>query len=139
MRHQLIIKPNKMKLVKTLLAGIVFSTLLIACKKDNDTAPVFSIHGLWEGKIGSGSSTPSGQYALNIKSNGTIERISSNGAVSATGTWQLDGVNLTATYTYPGNGGTVTITASVDKAKNKIDGYWENTGNEDGTFILSKK
>lgn len=128
-----------MKIAKTLLIGLVFSTLWMACKKDNDSVAEFNIVGMWEGKIGSGSNTPSGQYALNIKSNGTVERISASGNVSATGTWQLNGTVFTATYTYPGTGGTATVDASVDKAKNKIDGMWENTGNEEGTFYLVKK
>ena len=87
----------------------------------------FSIEGKWAGKIGTGAATPSGQYALNIKSGGVVERVNSSGNVTATGTWQMNGNNFTATYNYS-NGTVVDVTGTIDKAKYKLTANWENIG-----------
>ena len=127
-----------MKHLKGIAMALLLTATLVACKKDSEPAP-FTMIGKWVGKIGKGSNTPSGYYALNIKSNGTVERISSNGDVSATGTWALEGEAFTAVYTYPGSGGTVNVDATVEKAQNKLTGYWENTGDEEGTFYATRQ
>jgi hypothetical protein len=126
-----------MKFLRTAVVALFVSAAFTACKKD-DVTPVFTIEGSWTGKIGTGSSVPSGQYALNIKAGGVIERISSNGSVSATGTWQLEGNNFTATYNYPG-GTIVNIAGTVDKAINKISADWSNNGGEQGTLYANKQ
>lgn len=126
-----------MKHLKGIAMTLLLTATLVACKKDSEPAP-FTIIGSWVGKIGQSSNEPSGYYELNIKSNGTIERISTNGEVSATGTWTLEGEVFTAVYTYPGSGGTVNVDGTVDKAKNKLFGYWENTGDEYGTFYATR-
>jgi hypothetical protein len=33
---------------------------------------------------------------------------------------------------------TLLVDGTVDKAKNKLVGYWENTGDEDGTFYATR-
>jgi hypothetical protein len=126
-----------MKHLKGIAMTLLLTATLVACKKDSEPA-LFTMTGKWVGKIGQGSSEPTGYYALNIKSNGTIERISSNGEVSATGTWTLEGEVFTAIYTYPGSGGTVNVDGTVDKGKNKLVGFWENTGDEEGTFYATR-
>lgn len=125
-----------MKILKSFIAVILLGTVLMACKKD-DVTPPFVFEGKWEGKIGNGSSTPSGQYALNIMPGGSLQRLSSSGAVSGTGTWQLAGNSFTATYTLA-SGTVVNISGTVDKGKYKISGIWNNPS-ETGTWYVNKK
>lgn len=124
--------------MKSLFAAILLTTAFAACSKNNDdTPPPFVMDGLWEGKIGTGSVTPSGQYALKIKPGGIVERVNSSNNVTASGTWQLNGSNFTATYNYS-NGTIVSVTGTVDKGKNKLTATWENNGNEEGTLFANK-
>lgn len=126
-----------MKIMKSLIVALLVTSFFVACKKDN-TPPPFTIEGKWEGKIGNGNSTPSGQYALNIKSGGVVERVNSSGNVTASGTWQLAGSNFSATYNYQ-NGTVVEVTALVDKGSKKLSGNWENNGGEEGSFYANKE
>jgi hypothetical protein len=126
-----------------LLKGLSFAFLLVfvaaSCSKDHDdTPPPFAMEGFWSGKIGTGSASPSGQYALNLKSGGIIERVNGSGAVTATGTWQLNGAAFTASYNYT-NGTMVNVTGTVDKGKNKLTANWENNGGEKGSLYASKE
>jgi hypothetical protein len=127
-----------MKHLKSIAIAMLLTATFISCKKDS-VPPPFTMVGKWVGKIGQGSSAPNGYYALNMKSNGTVERISSNGEVSATGTWSLEGDVFTAVYTYPGSGGTVNVDGTVDKSQKKLTGFWENTGDEEGTFYATRQ
>lgn len=123
----------------SLFAMLLLITAFFAFSKDKDNAPaLFFIDGLWEGKIGNESGTPSGQYALNIKSDGSVERVNSGNTITAYGIWQLKGSTFTATYNYS-NGTIVNVTGTVDKEKNKLTATWENNGNEEGTLFASKK
>jgi hypothetical protein len=125
-----------MKFIKTAMVAMIITGALVSCSKNNDK-PAFTIEGSWSGKIGTGSATPSGQYSLNIKQGGTLERIGSNGTVSATGSWSLQGNAFTGIYFYS-NGTVVDVTGTVDKGSSKITGNWSNNGNEEGTFYLNK-
>lgn len=116
---------------------MLFSAAFISCSKD-DGAPSFKMEGMWEGKIGQDATPPSGQYKLNLKAGGSVERIGSNGTVSATGTWNLEGNSFTATYFYS-NGTVVDVTGTVDKAANKITADWSNNGGEEGTLYVVKQ
>lgn len=128
-----------MKIMKSFLAALLLSAVFVACSKDNDSPPPsFAIEGMWEGKIGTGSATPSGQYALKIKSGGGVERINSNGSATASGTWQLAGNNFTATYNYS-NGTVVNVTGTIDKGQNKLTATWENNGGEEGSLYATKQ
>ena len=125
-----------MKHLKIVSLGLLLAMALIACKKDSEPAE-FTMAGKWTGKIGNGYEQPSGSFALNVKSNGTIERISSNGEVSATGTWMLEGDEFWALYTYS-NGTIVNAEGTVDKGQQKLTGIWENSGGEEGTFYATR-
>ena len=125
-----------MKFIKTIIIALFVTGTFVACSKDHD-APPFSMEGSWTGKIGTGSATPSGQYALNIKKGGSLDRIGSTGSVSASGTWNVQSNAFTAIYFYS-NGTVVDLTGTVDKSTNKITGTWSNNGNEQGTFYVNK-
>jgi hypothetical protein len=125
--------------MKSLFAALLAITVFVAYSNKSDEIPrPFTIDGVWEGKIGTGTGAPSGQYALIIKDDGTIQRINTSGSITASGTWELAGRRLTATYNYS-NGTIVIITATVDKEKNKLTATWENNGNEEGTLFATKK
>ena len=124
-----------MKHVKSMALVLLVVVAGIACKKDNtDTA--FNIQGKWSGKIGNNADVPTGQFALNIKPGGGIERINSSGNALGTGTWALTGNNFTATYTLT-SGTVVNLTATLDKGQNKLSGNWSNPS-EQGTWTVTK-
>ncbi len=126
-----------MKVLKSFLLVALFAIVSASCKKENDNPP-FIIEGSWEGKLGTGSAQPTSFIGLNLKSNGVLERLGSSGSISATGTWQLTGNNFTGAYTFT-DGVSVTLTATTDKANNKLSGTWVNSGNNTGTWYVSKK
>ena len=127
-----------MKFLRIAIVTLLVSTVFVACKKDDATIPSFKMEGTWDGKIGQNAEVPSGQFKLNIKAGGNIERISSNGSVSATGSWNEEDGSFTAIYFYS-NGTVVDLTGTIDKTKNKLTGTWKNNGGEQGTFYVSKQ
>lgn len=128
-----------MRILKTAVIALFVSAAFAACSKDDvKSTSSFKMEGVWDGKIGQNSNTPSGQYKLNIKPGGTIERISSNGSVSASGSWNLNGNTFTAIYFYS-NGTVVDLNGTVDKSKNKLDAGWSNNGGEEGTLYVIKQ
>lgn len=127
-----------MKFLQTATIALFVSATFVACKKDNVIAPSFKMEGTWDGKIGQNAEAPSGQYKLNIKTGGAIERISSNGSVSASGSWNMAGENFTAIYFYS-NGTVVDVAGTVDKSKRKLTATWSNNGGEEGTLYVSKQ
>lgn len=127
-----------MKFLRTAIVALFVSTAFVACKKDDVTTPSFKMEGVWDGKIGQNTDEPTGQFKLNIKAGGDIERVSSNGSISATGAWSLEGINFTAIYFYS-NGTVVDIAGTVDKAKNKLTATWSNNGGEQGTLYVNKQ
>jgi len=127
-----------MKFLRIAIVVLFVSTVFTACHKDGESTSSFKMEGVWDGKIGQNSDMPSGQYKLNIKSGGTVERISSNGSVSASGSWNLAGDKFTAIYFYT-NGTVVDITGTVDKGKNKLTATWTNNGGEEGSLYVNKQ
>jgi hypothetical protein len=130
-----------MKFIKFFAAGLLMAALFTACSKDKDssTPPAFNIVGVWEGKLGSGVNIPNGFFGLNVKSGGNLDRISADGEVTGTGTWTLDGTTFKGHYVATSNGVEIDVTATVDKAANKLTGAWENSGDNSGTWYASKK
>ena len=127
-----------MKHLKSLAIALLLTTAFIACKKDS-APPPFTMNGIWEGKIGDNNDVPDGQYKLNIKSNGVIERINSSEKVSATGTWLLVGDEFSATYAFTSGSTIVSLEGTVDRQQRKLTGTWENDGDEVGTFYATQK
>ena len=127
-----------MKFLRTAIVALFASTAFVACKKDDAITPSFKMEGVWNGKIGQNSDEPAGQFKLNIIAGGYLERVSSNGSVSATGSWNLKGTTFIAVYFYS-NGTVADITGTVDKAKNKLAATWSNNGGEQGTLYVNKQ
>jgi hypothetical protein len=127
-----------MKFFKSVALAVLLTTVLFSCKKDNDGPAAFTIEGVWQGKLGNGSATPTGFIGLNIKAGGVLERTTSAGSVSATGNWQLNGTAFTGTYTFPASATVVNISGTLDKDTKKITGNWSNNGNEEGTWYVTK-
>jgi hypothetical protein len=134
------IKTQKMRQLQTILLTLFICAMVVSCSKNNeDIKPPYVVEGLYSGKIGTGSATPSGQYALSLKSDGTIARISQNGDTTATGTWQLNGTAFSASYASVVNTTTVEVTGTLDKEAKKISGNWVNNSGTAGTYVITKQ
>ena len=123
-----------MKALKLSLLALITSLTFVSCSKDKDEA-VFVFEGSWSGKIGTGSGTPGSQFALNIKPGGVIERISSGGSVSGTGSWTLAGNEFAASYVLT-SGTQVSLTGDLDPATKVLSGNWSNSS-ETGKWNVS--
>ena len=123
-----------MKLLQFAAITLLMTATIVSCKKDKDEAPAFVIEGKWTGKLSSGSGTPTGQFAMNIKPGGGFERLGSSGSVLGNGTWQLSGNTFTANYTLTSSGTVLNLTGSLEKATNKLSGSWANDGGGTGQW-----
>lgn len=131
-----------MKLIKFFAAGLLMAALFTACSKDKDapTSPAFSIIGHWEGKLGTGSAIPTGFFGMDVKADGKLDRVNSDGEVSGTGTWSVDGTTFKGHYVSNSTNVSIDVTATIDKVANKLtNGTWENSGDNSGTWYASKK
>ncbi|MGB4772927.1 MAG: hypothetical protein WBP58_15785 [Chitinophagaceae bacterium] len=107
-----------------LLMSILTIALFFSCKK-NDVAPTKkSFPGNWRGTWGSGSASPSNFIKFNFKQDGTLERLDQVGAVIATGTWTLNGMNFECQYTHPSNGQTHRIKGLYTDFDGAVIGTW---------------
>jgi hypothetical protein len=125
-----------MKIVKNLMMVLALSSIFVACKKDKDT-PAYVVEGTYEGKLGSGVAIPTGFFGLQLKAGGVLNRITSTGDVTGTGTWKLVSNKLTGDYVGT-NGIIVSIEATLDQSQGRFSGTWENSVNNDGTFYATK-
>ena len=141
----LTIKQKSMK--KLTLAFVALFALLpfISCKKDECPVPVYPIEGLWVGKYGSGSATPSSGYSMVIESGGKLTIADGDNITSsskATGTWTLTGNVFSATYTYSTPGGsTFSIKADWSNNGKMSNGTWgpNATPTGSGTWYMDRK
>jgi len=132
-----------MKQLSIALITILFATAFTSCKKDSaiPASQNLSIEGIWNGNYHYDDSTTTYFYRLKIKSGGVIERLTNSNEVDGTGTWVLNGNQLTATYkNLPAQTVTYTITATWDSATNKLVGETASSNSNIFTsfFTLTK-
>jgi|GEM_PF-4691024 len=132
-----------MKLIRFFTAALIMAATFTACSKDKNDVPespkTVDITGTYEGKIGTSAALPTGHFALQVKQDGKIDRVSADKSISGTGTWTMNGASFKAEYTAT-NGVKVKIAATFDKFSGKLTGgKWENDANNDGTWYASKK
>ena len=124
-----------MKVLQILAVTLLMTIGFTSCSKDkDDDAPVYVMEGKWTGKLSSGSGTPTGQFAMNAKPGGSFERLGSSGSVVGTGSWNLTGNSFTANYTLTSSGTVINLTATLEKASNKLTGSWTNDGGGSGLW-----
>lgn len=119
-----------------MLLALAVTAGIISCSKDNDEVKGFQIEGNWTGKIGTGNVVPNGFFGMKIKPGGFLERTNSQGDVTATGNWQLNGKTFHATYQFT-SGTDVEVNGTLD-AQNKLSGSWSNDGGESGMWNAVK-
>jgi hypothetical protein len=122
-----------MKFVKAAIVALLITAAFASCKKDDVEAP-FTIEGVWDGETGNG-----GQFAINVKPGGVLERLNYADAVVATGNWQLNGNTLTGDYYFPSSDTEVTFSAEINSNQRTLSGTWSNNGGEVGTMTASKE
>lgn len=132
-----------MKQLHSILAVLFLSVFMLACsKKDADVTPPpapYVVEGIYSGKIGTGAAIPASQFELNLKPDGTIERIIGNGTVTGTGSWQLKGDAFTAHYESNVSSTVIDLKGTLQKEKKRISGSWVNNGGNEGTYYVTKK
>jgi hypothetical protein len=121
-----------------LAAALFFSS----CKKDDD--PVYPMEGLWVGKYGGLSSSPSSGFSMVVESGGKITVADGDNITSsskATGTWTVAGGVFKATYTYTTPGGnTFTIQANWSNKGTLTGGTYGSGANPTGggTWFMNR-
>ena len=123
-----------MKLFQIAAVALLMTVGFTSCKKDKDDAPAFVTEGKWTGKLSSGSGTPTGQFAMNLKPGGVFERLGSTGSVVGTGTWSLSGTVFIGNYTLTSSGTVIELNGTLEKASNKLTGSWTNDGGGSGLW-----
>ena len=135
-----------MNFIKRLAFVLLLASAFTACKKDKDSAS--SNHddqkyfGKWVGTYGFDNDIPGYFFSLNIKSNGTIQELKSNGDPNGEGTWKMEGSTLKGTYKMlfsPYN--EYSVVATVNSSTGKIEGTWgyDDDGADGGKIVLSKQ
>lgn len=129
----------------------VFSLVVFSfgCSKDDDPAPTpapsYQIIGLYSGKYGSGTSTPSSGYSMAVEDGGKVvvaDGATLAGSSLATGTYTLVNNVFKATYTYSGGGSTFSIQANYDPATGKLTSGTYGSGTNytgSGTWYMDRK
>lgn len=116
-----------MKILQWILTSLFGLFLLTSCKKDKAEVniPAAEVAGVYLGKYGTGSNTPSSFYSFSIYADGTMQEINSNGQVVGTGTWTINGNVFRASYHYlfPLTAYFV-ATGTYDATSKKITGTW---------------
>jgi hypothetical protein len=100
-----------------------------------------AVVGIWTGKYGSGSATPTANYRFILYAGGALQ-VDIDGtsawSTNAKGTWSQSGAVVTGTYTYYFGGSTFSFSGTV--SGNAMTGTWGNgaltTGG--GTFSLTR-
>ena len=126
-----------MKALKSVAIALMILSTWTACKKEKDDG-AFNVNGVWQGTLTQVGQEGAGLFKFELKSNGTIERIKSNGEVVAFGTWQLAGDSLKATYTYTTSPTVVNLKGVLNKKTNNLSGKWANSS-EQGSWTADKK
>ncbi|MBX9785016.1 MAG: hypothetical protein K2X48_17145 [Chitinophagaceae bacterium] len=137
-----------MKKLNLLFVFIVFAAAFTACKKKDCPAPTYPAEGLWVGKYGSGTATPTSGFSMVLEAGGKVTVADGDNVTSsskAAGTWTVTGNVFKATYTYPASGGgtpsTYTIQANWSNNGKMTSGTWGSgtspTGS--GTWFMDRK
>lgn len=115
---------------------LFLSASFTSCKKDT-TPPTYPAEGLWVGKYGSGTATPSNGFSMVVESGGKVTVADGDNITSsskASGTWTLTGGVFQATYTYSTPGGsTFTIKADWSNTGKMTNGTWGSGSSPTGS------
>ena len=135
--------------IKTLSALLMLSMfcLLISCKKSSpvtNSNPAYV--GLWKGKYGGGTNYPTNGYAMLFRNNGTFRVFGGTDTLIATlkgeGTYTVsNGTTINGSYTYPDDGGTYSISATLNSNNTFLEGTWGNapSNSNGGMFFMVKQ
>jgi len=145
-----------MKIAKLYVRTLMHSALVLlmacftfaSCSKDKSVAPppaqeedIPTIFGVWNGEYGIGT-PPNKPYKFNIKQGNILELLDDNKAVTAKGTWQLNGDVFTGHYTFlQGAQTTISMMGKIDAQFRHItNGTWgyDSQAKNGGKWYLNK-
>ncbi|HEV8285433.1 MAG TPA: hypothetical protein VGQ09_14045 [Chitinophagaceae bacterium] len=133
-----------MKILKFALVALLFSTAFVACKKDHDQkSSSASVEGVYAGKYGFGTDTPTESFKFAVKPNGVFQELSvNNGNPTGQGTYTLNGNTITATYNMlwsPYN--QYSVKGTFDPSTGKMVGTWgyDNNPADGGKMDMTKQ
>jgi hypothetical protein len=123
----------------------MFTLFLVSCSKDEVPAPTYPMEGLWVGKYGNGTATPTSGFSMVIESGGKITVADGDNITTsskAAGTWTVTGNVFKATYTYSTPGGsTFSIQADWSNDGKMTNGTWGSgsSATGSGTWFMDRK
>ena len=135
-----------MNLFKRLAFVLLLTSVFTACKKDKDSSShspeAQQFFGKWVGTYGFDNDVPGYFFSLNIKADGTIQELKSNGDAKGQGTWTVQGSVLKGNYKMtfsPYN--EYSVVATVNASTGKIEGSWgyDGNGSDGGKIALVKQ
>jgi hypothetical protein len=97
-----------------------------------------TIDGVWAGTWGNADSNGPNQYSFRLNTDGTMQVIGANGAITANGSYNFSNNQLQGSYTYTG-GGQFSFFATMD-ANGTLNGTWGTGSNARGSgkWIMNK-
>ncbi|HSK11793.1 MAG TPA: hypothetical protein VK907_01205 [Phnomibacter sp.] len=126
---------------KIFLAAItlLWAATFTACKKDN-AATSKTFEGIYVGKWGDITGDPHTFFKLEFKPGGALTRYNESGAITATGTWTLTGIEMEASYTHSANNEKHSIKGIYTDFNGEIMGTWGYGNNKanGGKFLIKK-
>jgi hypothetical protein len=129
-----------MKTIRVMLAALLLTGSMIACKKDN-VAIDKSIAGTYQGKWGDVGGPVHTYFKLQLKSDGKLVRLNESGAVTANGTYTISGIKFEGSYTHTSNGETHSVAGLYTDFDGVITGTWGYGGSKanGGVFEIKKQ
>lgn len=129
-----------MKTIRGFLVALLLTSAMIGCKKDK-AAIEQTIAGIYLGKWGDVGGQPHSYFRLQLKSDGKLVRLNESGAVTANGSYTLNGINFEGSYTHTNNGEKHSVAGLYTDFDGVITGTWGYGSSKanGGVFEIKKK
>jgi hypothetical protein len=146
-RNRNLIKLLKTKTMKRnlfiLIPALALVFLVASCSKEDTNPPASNptAQGNWTGtgQYGTSGGNPTYVFTINLKAGGTVDIVGDNsvGIDNATGTWQMVGDSVKASYRYAASSANYTLAAKYSASSNVMVGTIGLSPATTGTGLFS--